>query len=112
MLHHPVVSVRVYVAVFFALMILMTVTVAFAFINMGPFNDLVAMSIAIAKTLLIVLFFMHLRYSGRLTWIFAAIGVVFFMILVAYTMSDYLTRGIFGIAPALGSPYDPLGGGN
>jgi cytochrome c oxidase subunit 4 len=112
MLHHHVVSVRVYLAVFVTLMILMIATVAFAFMNLGSFNDLVAMSIAIAKTLLIVLYFMHLRYSERLTWLFSGVGVLFFLILVAYTLADYFTRGVFGITPALGNPYDPLGGGN
>lgn len=108
---HHIVPVKVYLSVFVALMILMAATIGFAYLDLGLFNNLIAMGIAIAKTLLIILFFMHLRYSSRLTGIFAAVGFLFLVILVAFTLSDYLTRGDFtNIAPTLGNPYDPLGG--
>jgi cytochrome c oxidase subunit 4 len=102
----------VYVTVFVALLILVIITVAVAFLNLGVLNNLVAMSIAVAKTLLIVLYFMHVRYSSRLTWVFAGAGILWLIILIVFTLSDYLTRGWFGpITPTLGNPYDPLGGG-
>lgn len=108
---HHVLPVRVYLGVFAALMLLMVATVIFAYMDLGVFNNVVAMVIAISKTVLIMLFFMHLRYSSRLTQIFAIIGFVFLVILVAFTLSDYFTRGDFSnIAPTLGNPYDPLGG--
>jgi hypothetical protein len=57
-----------------------------------------------------MLFFMHLRYNSRLIQIFAVVGFLFVLILVSFTVSDYLTRGDFSnIAPTLGNPYDPLG---
>jgi cytochrome c oxidase subunit 4 len=108
---HHVLPVRVYLGVFVALMVLMAATVVFAYMDLGVFNNVVAMGIAISKTVLIMLFFMHLRYSSRLTQIFAVVGFVFLVILVAFTLSDYITRGDFtNIAPTLGNPYDPLGG--
>jgi cytochrome c oxidase subunit 4 len=107
---HHVVPVKVYLGVFVALMLLMTATVAVAFLDLGILNNVVALVIAIAKTSLIMLFFMHLRYNSRLIKIFAVIGFLFVLILVAFTLSDYITRGDFSdIAPTLGNPYDPLG---
>jgi cytochrome c oxidase subunit 4 len=108
---HHVVPVRVYLTVFGSLMILMILTFVAARINLGLFNDVVAMAVAVSKTLLILLYFMHLRYSSRLTWVFAGVGFLFFIILVSYTLADYFTRGGFSpVAPTLGNPYDPLGG--
>lgn len=112
MLEHHVLPVKTYLTVFFALLVLMIITVAVAFVDLGLFSDVIAMSIAVAKTLLIVLFFMHVRFSSRLTWVFAAAGLMWFFILVGITLSDYSTRGWFDpVAPSLGNPYDPLGSG-
>jgi cytochrome c oxidase subunit 4 len=107
---HYVVPVKVYLAVFVALMVLMAATVGAAFFDLGILNNVIALVIAMAKTSLIMLYFMHLRYSSRLTRVFALVGFLFLVILVAGTLNDYLTRGAFSnIAPTLGNPYDPLG---
>ena len=107
---HYVVPIRVYLGVFVALMLLMAATVGAAFFDLGIFNNVIALAIAMAKTSLIMLYFMHLRYSSRLTQVFALVGFLFLVILVAGTVNDYLTRGDFSnIAPTLGNPYDPLG---
>jgi cytochrome c oxidase subunit 4 len=53
----------------------------------------VAITIAITKALLVMLYFMHVRYSGRLIWIFAGAGVFWFLILIVLTLADYLSRG-------------------
>jgi cytochrome c oxidase subunit 4 len=107
---HHVVPVKVYVAVFVALMLLMAATVGMAYLDLGILNNVVALAIAVAKTLLIMLYFMHLRYNSRLIKIFAVIGFLFLFILVAFTLADYFTRGDFSnIAPTLGNPFDPLG---
>lgn len=87
------VPLRVYFSIFAALMVLTAVTVWVAHIDLGLLSDLVAMSIAVAKALLVVLYFMHLRYSERLTWIFAAAGALWLLILIGITISDYLSRG-------------------
>ena len=107
---HHLVPIKVYLGVFVALMVLMAATIGFAYMNLGLLNNVVALTIAIAKTLLIMLYFMHLRYSSRLTWVFAGAGFLFLIILVTFSLSDYFTRGDFSnIAPTLGNPYDPLG---
>ncbi|MDZ7265740.1 MAG: cytochrome C oxidase subunit IV family protein [candidate division KSB1 bacterium] len=83
---------RVYYAVFAALMVLTAVTVIVAFIDLGPFNNLIAMSIAVAKATLVVLYFMHVRYSSKLTWVFAGAGFIWLIILFVFMLNDYLTR--------------------
>ncbi len=87
---HP--SVGLYLAVFGALMVFTTITVAVAFVNLGPLNNVVAIGIAFTKTILVVLFFMHVHYSSRLTKIFAATGFFFLAILISFTVSDMQVR--------------------
>jgi cytochrome c oxidase subunit 4 len=107
---HHIVPIKVYFAVFISLMVLLVATIVAAYFNLGIFNDVVMLSIALAKAVLIVLYFMHIRYSSRLTWVFATAGFLFLVILVGGTLHDYITRGQFSnIAPTLGNPYDPLG---
>jgi cytochrome c oxidase subunit 4 len=89
-------SLRIYYIVFLALMGLLVLTVAVSFLNLGAFNEIIALAIALAKALLVILFFMHVRYSSRVTWLFAAAGFVWLFILVAWTFSDYLSRGWMG----------------
>jgi cytochrome c oxidase subunit 4 len=90
-----VVPVPVYLAVFAALLVLTGLTVAVAMWDLGAYNALhtpLAMAIAAAKALLVVLYFMHVRHSERLTWIFIASAVLFLFFLISLTLSDYLTR--------------------
>ena len=54
------------------------------------------LTIAVTKATLVVLYFMHVRYSSRLTWIVVSTGFVWLMILIAFTMSDETTRALFG----------------
>ena len=82
-----------YYAVFAALMIGTAITVAVAFVDLGALNNVVMLGIAITKALLVVLFFMHVRWSTRLTWVVAASGFFWLLILFGLTMQDYLTRG-------------------
>jgi cytochrome c oxidase subunit 4 len=89
----PVVSVRVYVLVFFTLLVLTAVTSAIAFFDLGGgVNNVAAITIAICKALLVILYFMHVRYSDKLTWVFAAAGFFWLLILIGGTMDDVLTR--------------------
>lgn len=82
-----------YFAIFGALMVLTAITVAVAFVDLGFLNIVVAMSIAVIKALLVVLYFMHLRYGHRLTWVFAGAGFFWLAILLSLTVSDYFSRG-------------------
>ena len=85
-----------YYTIFGALMVLTAVTVTIAFINLGGLNFPVALGIAITKALLVILFFMHVRWSSRLTWLVVASGFFWLLILFGITMTDYLTRGWVG----------------
>jgi|ERR1700730_8625892 cytochrome c oxidase subunit 4 len=82
-----------YYAVFAALIAGTGLTVAVAFVDLGALNNVLMLGIAMTKALLVILFFMHVRWGTRLTWVVAASGFVWLLILFGITMSDYLTRG-------------------
>ena len=88
-----------YIAIFATLMVLTAVTVGVAFVNLGIFNPVVALAIAVFKATLVVLFFMHVKYSSRLTKLTVATALFFLAILMLETMMDYATRGAFGGMP-------------
>jgi cytochrome c oxidase subunit 4 len=88
-----IVPTRVYYAIFASLMVLTGLTVAVAFVDLKVMNTVVALTIAIVKATLVVLFFMHVKYSTRLTWVVAASGVVWLAIMFSITFADYLSRG-------------------
>jgi len=87
-----VTPLKTYLAVFVALLVLLALTVVASYFSLGRFNVVIALVIAIAKTFLVMLFFMHVRYSGRLIWIYVGVGFFWLAILLALTMSDFLTR--------------------
>jgi cytochrome c oxidase subunit 4 len=84
---------KIYVRVWIALLALLALTWGLAEVNLGPLNNVAALGIAGIKMLLVVWFFMHMRHEPKLTWVFAAAGLIWFLIMVDLTMSDYLTRG-------------------
>jgi len=90
---HHVVPRKVYFAVFAALMVLTATTTAVAFMDLGPWNTVVALGIAFVKATLVALFFMHVKYSPRLTQVVVAGGLFWLAILIALTLSDFLSRG-------------------
>ena len=83
-----------YYLVFAALIVGTGLTVLVAFFDLGVFNNILMLSIACAKALLVILFFMHVRWSSRLTWLVVASGFFWLIILFGITMTDYLTRGM------------------
>jgi cytochrome c oxidase subunit 4 len=94
-------KVSVYLAIFGALMVLTAVTAWVAFHDYGQaLNDIIALSIAVTKASLVVLYFMHVRHSTKVVKMVVASGVFWLLILFAFTLSDFLTRGpqggIFG----------------
>jgi cytochrome c oxidase subunit 4 len=94
-----IVSRKLYFGIFGALMVFTVLTVVAANIDLGGImNAVVALTIAVIKALLVVLFFMHVRYSSRLTWVFVGAGFFWLVIMVALTLSDYLTRPWMDIA--------------
>lgn len=88
---HHIVPVPVYLMVYAALMILMLATIGAASINFGPFNLVIALVIAITKTTLVVLFFMGVKYGTKLTWLWAAVGFIWLLLMFG-TLGDYVTR--------------------
>ena len=82
-------SASTYYTIFAALITLTALTVGAAFIDMGHhFNDAVALGIAVTKASLVILYFMHLRYSTKLTWIVLGGGFFWLGVLIVLTMSD------------------------
>ena len=83
---------RVYYTIFAILMFCTYLTVQIAFLDLGAMNIVAALAIAVFKATLVVLFFMHVKYSPKLTWV-VVIGAIFWLgILLSLTLGDYLTR--------------------
>jgi|GEM_PF-6231481 cytochrome c oxidase subunit 4 len=100
-------SVGSYLANYFALLGLLIITVAVARVDLGILNMYAAMLIAMVKTVLVVLFFMHLGKAGRLSRIWALTGIFFFLIMIGLNLTDYSSRHM----DATSSPTQPQRGG-
>jgi cytochrome c oxidase subunit IV len=87
-----VVPVRTYVLVFFALMAGTALTTAVAYIDLGRWNTVVALAIAVTKMMLVVLFFMHVKYATGLTRVVILAGFFWLGIMITLSCSDELTR--------------------
>jgi cytochrome c oxidase subunit 4 len=88
-----IVQPRIYIAIFLALMVGTALTLLAAFYDFpGPLNAVVALTIAVIKATLVVLYFMHVRYSGRLVWLVIVAALLWLVIMFAITFSDYWTR--------------------
>ena len=104
---HHIVPVRFYLLIFAALILLTALTVAVSFYDLGGgrlhyANAVVAITIAVTKATLVVLFFMHLRYGSHQTWVFVGAGAFWLIILLVLTMADYLSRPGIPTAPWTG----------
>ena len=91
-----VASVKSYILVFLALMVLTAITVGVAFVDLKMFNDVVALTIAVTKAVLVVLIFMHVAHSSRMTKLSIVAGFLWLAILIGLTLTDYLSRGFLG----------------
>ena len=88
-------TIRTYAGIYIALMVLLVLTVRASYVNLGHgMNLAVAMTIAIIKAVLVILFFMHVRRSTKLTWVYASAAFLWLGIMFALTFSDYFTRSI------------------
>jgi cytochrome c oxidase subunit IV len=87
-----------YYTIFMALMVGTALTVWVAYIDLGPFNSIVAMAIAVTKASLVILYFMHVKYSPKLTKLVVVASVFWLAIMLIMTMGDYMTRswGTYG----------------
>jgi cytochrome c oxidase subunit 4 len=89
---HHIVSPKVYVAILFALLVGTATTVWASYIDLGIFNPIIALAIACTKATLVVLFFMHVKYSTKLTKLTIFCGGFLFLTLIGMTLADYITR--------------------
>ena len=94
---HHVVSPVIYLIVFGALLVFTALTVGASYVEMGIFNPIAAILIACIKAVIVVLFFMHVKYSPKLTKLVVICGVFWLAILLTMTESDLLTRTWMGI---------------
>jgi|tagenome__1003787_1003787.scaffolds.fasta_scaffold13514180_1 cytochrome c oxidase subunit IV len=85
-------TTKPYFLVFAALLALTLLTTGVAYINLGPFSAAVALTIAVIKASLVMIFFMHLVHSSFLPRVFAGAGILWLLHLLIFTLSDYLTR--------------------
>jgi len=87
---------KIYFRVFAALLVGTALTVFVATKDLGRMNDVVAITVAVTKMMLVLLFFMHVRYSSRLIWVIVASMFFWLLILLLLTLTDYSSRGWFG----------------
>ena len=92
-MRHHIISVRTYVIIYVALMLFLAATVGASFLPLGRAHLPVAMTIATIKAVLIVLFFMHVYYSSRLTWVVSVASFLWLGLLLAFLIADYFSRG-------------------
>ena len=97
--------ISLYVTIFLALMVLTTLTVAAAFVNLGQFNFMVAMVIAGFKASLVVWYFMHVKYQSSLTKLTVSTGLFFLAILLGMMLIDYSSKDFIPMPP----PTDSMG---
>jgi cytochrome c oxidase subunit IV len=103
-----IVSKTIYFVIFAALMVLTVVTYLVALVDLGGrWNIIVALAVAVTKAVLVVLFFMHVRYSTRLTKIVVIAGFFWLALLIVLTLADYFTRsgtsGVGGVPASVGT---------
>lgn len=92
MSHEKSASTKFYYMIGASLMVLLLLTIGMAYVDLGPFNVVVALVIAVVKAVLVVLFFMHVRYSSHVVWIMSIGGFIWLIILFTLTFADYATR--------------------
>jgi len=89
---HHIVSPKVYGAILVALLVGTALTVWASYVDLGVLNPIIALAIACTKATLVVLFFMHVKYSSKLTKLTVFCGVFLFLTLIGMTLADYVSR--------------------
>ena len=93
-------GLKVYFIIFASLLALTALTIGVAFLDLGRFNTPMALAIAGLKAVLVIVYFMHVRHSEKLVWVFVAAGFFWLAIMMVFTLADFFSRG--WIAPPLG----------
>jgi len=95
-----IVTTRVYYTIFASLLTLTAFTVAVAYADLGPLNNVVMLAVAVTKASLVILYFMHVRYSPKLTWLVIGTGFFWLGAMITLTLADPLSRGwLMAIGP-------------
>jgi cytochrome c oxidase subunit IV len=89
---HHIVTPAVYAIVFVSLLVGTAITVVAAYIDLGIFNPVVALAIACTKAVIVILFFMHVKYQSKLIKLTVGAGFFTFLVLITMTLSDYISR--------------------
>jgi cytochrome c oxidase subunit IV len=89
---HHIISPVTYGVVFATLLVFTGITVAAAFVNLGIFNPIVALAIACTKAVIVILFFMHVKYQSKLVKLTVTAGFFTFLVLITMTLTDYISR--------------------
>jgi cytochrome c oxidase subunit IV len=89
---HHIVSPKVYLVIGTSLLVLTAITTGVSFLELGVFNPIVALAIAVTKAVLVILFFMHVKYSSKLMKLTVAAGFFTFFVLITMTLTDYISR--------------------
>ena len=92
---HTIVQPKIYVIIFGILLCFTALTLGASYLELGVFNAVVALTIAVIKAVLVILFFMHVKYSSRLISTVILGGLFWLSILLALTLSDFMSRGWF-----------------
>jgi cytochrome c oxidase subunit 4 len=87
-----IVSPGVYLVILFALLVGTALTVWASYVDLGLWNPVIALAIATTKAVLVVLFFMHVWYSTKLTKLTIFAGIFMFLVLISMTLADYISR--------------------
>ena len=96
---HHIAPVSLYITIFVLLMVLTLATWGVTFVHLGMFNLPVALAIAVVKATLVIMFFMHVYWSPKIIKVTVGMSIFFLLIMLMMVMSDYLSRGYFGMPP-------------
>ncbi len=89
---HHIVTPFQYMLVFGTLLVFTGITVGAAFVDLGVLNPIVALGIACFKAVIVILFFMHVKYQSRLVKMTVGAGFFTFIVLITMTLTDYMSR--------------------
>jgi len=96
-LHDHLLPLSAYFKVYAWLMAFLLLTVGAAYVDLGRLNFPVTMLIAVIKGVMIMLIFMHVKYSHKLVWIFAGASFLWLLLLIVFSLNDYFTRDLLHI---------------
>jgi cytochrome c oxidase subunit 4 len=92
-MNSTIIPKRIFYLIWLVLLLLLVLTWGLAQLDLHYFNVVAALTIALVKMLLVILFFMHVKYKPPLTWVFVAAGFIWLLIMINLTLCDYLSRG-------------------